>query len=676
MKKLLTLIALIALHSSTVMAQYYYVPHLTTSNTNPGNLNNDNEYPLGGGLPTGWTTVMTGQATTPATPAYSAVKALPFAFAFNGLPVTHYKVSTSGILTFDTATVVTVPSTSNGTLPSALIPNQSICLWGLETGTDLTGFTPAVVSKTFGTAPNRQHWIMYDGCHIPGTASSWSIWSIVLEESTNTIYIVDQRSSPSTTSLTLGVQIDASTATSVSGSPAVSSLSGTNATPTGNVYYEFNQGAQPAFDAAISAINVNDYLVLAQAPYTISARVENFGSMAISSLKLNYSIDGGATVTSTTISTNVPVFGAATVSHTSTWTPPSAATYSLTVWASDLNGNADMNTANDNKTKPVIVVNDITQRTPLFEVFTSSTCGPCAAASPNLNGVLDANPDKFTAIKYQMNWPGTGDIYYNADGETRRGYYGISSIPNMFVDGVSKDEGSYTTAQLNAERAIPAFMNINAYYTMANQKVTVTGSIDPIADFGATTNLRMHIAVVERKTTGNVSSNGETEFHYVEQKMISNGSGTTITSLTSGTPYAITKTYTFPSTNTVEEFTDLLVVVFVQNNATKEVYQSSFATIPSSTPNSDGPGNGIVKLFPNPANDQNVLMYQLKENRQVRVSAYNLLGERVFFTDAGMMMAGAHQQPINLAGQPAGLYTIQLDLGGVVHTTRMVKAER
>jgi hypothetical protein len=106
------------------------------------------------------------------------------------------------------------------------------------------------------------------------------------------------------------------------------------------------------------------------------------------------------------------------------------------------------------------------------------------------------------------------------------------------------------------------------------------------------------------------------------------------------------------------------------------VYQSSFATIPSSTPNSDGPGNGIVKLFPNPAKDQNVLMYQLKENRQVRVSVYTLLGERVFFTDAGMMTAGAHQQPINLAGQPAGLYTIQLDLGGVVHTTRMVKAER
>ena len=44
--------------------------------------------------------LVTGDVNTQATPAWSAVQTLPFAFQFNGQTVNSYKVSTSGVLTF------------------------------------------------------------------------------------------------------------------------------------------------------------------------------------------------------------------------------------------------------------------------------------------------------------------------------------------------------------------------------------------------------------------------------------------------------------------------------------------------------------------------------------------------------------------------------------------------
>ena len=94
----------LALLATPAAAQYYYLPG--SVNGNPGGINTDSEYPVGGGLATSWTTISAAPA---ASPAWSTVQTLPFAFNFNGSPVTQYKVSTSGVLTFD-ANAATAPS--------------------------------------------------------------------------------------------------------------------------------------------------------------------------------------------------------------------------------------------------------------------------------------------------------------------------------------------------------------------------------------------------------------------------------------------------------------------------------------------------------------------------------------------------------------------------------------
>ena len=342
MKKLFAVFTILCLSATMVFAQYYYLPDLDFPG-NPGGLNSDNEVPWVS--TSSWTSIHAGSASTP---AWTSTQSIPFSFSFNGSVVTQYKVSTSGVLTFDVS-AATVPSYTNTSLPSANIPDNSICIWGLAG----TGSNDNIVIKTFGSAPNRQYWVFFSSYTL---GSAYSYWSIVLEESTDRIYIVDQRHSTGTSGgVTIGVQIDASTAISVAGSPSITPISGTSNNHADNVYYEFIYGTQPNFDIELASIDVSPYLLLANAPFTVTGTINNFGSATITDFDVNYSIDNGSTVTAALSSVNIPSLASYTFNHTTTWNATTTGTYNLKVWASNINGNPDQNTANDELTTDIIV---------------------------------------------------------------------------------------------------------------------------------------------------------------------------------------------------------------------------------------------------------------------------------------------------------------------------------
>src|SRR5690606_5764135 len=85
-------------------------------------------------------------------------------------------------------------------------------------------------------------------------------WSIVLEESTNNIYIVDQRTGGFTSVATVsaGVQINSTTATQVSAN--LDAEADTDPTPANNTYYSFIHGVQPAYDMTVKNITTAPYV--------------------------------------------------------------------------------------------------------------------------------------------------------------------------------------------------------------------------------------------------------------------------------------------------------------------------------------------------------------------------------------------------------------------------------
>ena len=590
---------------------------------------------------------------------------MPFAFKFNDQDVTSYKVAANGVVTFDVATTIT-PSAVNGDLPNAGIPNQSVCVWGV--GATATG--DYVVSKTFGTAGKRQHWIQYNSCSEANIGTGWIYASIVLEEGTNNIYIVDQRYNGTAASkISMGVQIDGSTAIKVSGTPAYGMKAVNDPTTADNVFYSFIPGSQPANEAGITALNVAKYLSLNSAPYDISMSIINGGSSAITSLDVEYTIDGGAAVSGKITGLNIASGATGTAVHPTKWSGATVGSHTVAVKIVKVNGADDTKVGNNNATQAVMVFDKAVDRKILNEVFTSSTCGPCTAGNINYNNVI-ANKTKHSTIKYQVYWPGTGDPYCTQEVRDRTTYYGINSVPRMEVDGGwDGNAGSFSTGLYDDFQAKPAFVEITGSVSLTwKNTVTLDVTLNPLLDFSSN-NLKLHAVIVEGITYANNKTNGETKFDEVMKKMMTGSVGQVLTPLKKDTKVTKKIAYTFNggyrlptdgsaaqhinhlSENSVETWNDLAVVVFVQDATTKEVLQSE--TFPIALVGTEAVEQNL-NLYPNPAN--NVFVVEAKEMGNAAVVVTDMQGKVVF---NGNMNAGALS--MNVADWSNGVYMVSVN---------------
>lgn len=674
MKKLFTLVALFLGMVSIGYSQYYLIPYVNAGQ-NPGGLNTDPEYPAGGGQVAGWTKILGGLNTTA---AWSPVQTIPFSFEFNGNPVTQYKVSSSGVLTFTTG-ASTVPGYTAQALPSASIPNQSVMAWGIAgLGSAGTADNDFIHTKVFGTAPNRQLWVHFASYSLPAPASAacWTYWSIVLEESSNKIYVVDQRNNACVHKLTVGIQIDGSTAVTVSGAPNTNAKAGSDPLPVDNTYYEFNPGTQPAFDLSASKVDIKRFVAIAQGPFDIKTQVMNLGTTTITSLTFNYSVNGGATVSSTINGLNIPALGKATITHPTQWAVSAEGTYNIKAWASDLNGsNADENAANDTAKAETQAVDNFTARNILQETFTSSTCPPCTPGNANFQEIIDQR-DKWTSIKYQQNFPSPGnDPYFTQQSLDRRNFYGVNSIPRLEIDGKWDDNSNlYTPAIFDSFADVPSFLDINSSYTVEGNKVEVTATLNPLTSNSSTT-LKAYIVIVEDTTYNNARTNGETIFFSVMKRMIPGATGAAIQPLVSNTPQTVTGSYTFANANDVEDFRNLSVVVFVQDNSTKDVLQSAWATRTNLVLGVDNSKSELIdlKVFPNPSLGNTTFKLVLADNSQVSFEVFDIMGKLIYSENKGSMNKGLNSFSWNADASLAnGLYNIVMKVNGESTTKKIV----
>jgi hypothetical protein len=674
MKKIIFtfLLAGIAMFAS---AQYYYLPYINAG-TNPGGLNNDNEFPVAGGLPAGWATIQG----TSATPVWSPTQTIPFSFSFSGNVVSSYKISTTGVLTF-AQNVGVAPAVTPAALPSALLPDSSICIWGLNG----LGANDNVVSKTFGTAPNRQHWIFFTSYgygNVISDASNFTYWGIVLEETTNNIHIVDCRTGGYTTTklVSAGVQVNSTTAWSVANSPALLSLATTDATAADNTYYTFTYGIQPAFDLSVNAITTPNFLVIGA--NNITGTIKNLGTTTITSFTLNYKINGGAIVSTNITGLNIASLASYNFTSTTPWTSTTSGVYSVECYATNLNGsNADQNLTNDKKTKSISILAEIVTRLPLFEIFTSSTCPPCTPGNLNFHGIVDTiNAAQHVYIKYQQDYPGTGDPYASLESTGRHDFYGITSIPRMEIDGGwNGNANSFTYALYQAERAIPAQYKLTGTSTADTITKTFSAKIHYSPLFMAT-GTKLYCAIQERKTTKNIKTNGETEFIQVMKKMMPDHNGTSLSNIAIGAWDSVSVTYTFngnyrlpingqaanyinlATEYTVEEFGDLRMMAWVQApTGTKQVYQS--INLPYKLLNT-GAGVGemdkainTINIYPNPADKFASVEINTNSTENVTIKLLDNKGDIIEAVNK-TLQTGLFTQTFDLSNLANGVYHI------------------
>ena len=322
-------------------------------------------------------------------------------------------------------------------------------------------------------------------------------------------------------------------------------------------------------DAGITAISTPTYI---GGPTAVTGQVMNFGLTTVSNVEVNWQLDAGTVYSSDFSGLSLGMLDTYNFSCTDLITT-TIGTHNLHVWVNKVNGEIDDDQGNDTLAKQINKVSHVVANKPTFEEFTSSTCAPCASFNSGFVPWCQTHADEITLVKYQMNWPSPGDPYYTAEGGVRRDYYGVGYVPDLYSDGVqiATDMGVVQTA-FEQSLAKPGLVEIASSHTLSGTTINVNTTVLPFADF---TNARIHIIVFEFVTTGNVMSNGETEFHHVMMKMIPDGNGTTA-NLTDREPFTITESVDLASTN-VEEFDDLGVAVLVQDYNGKTIFQSTYS---------------------------------------------------------------------------------------------------
>lgn len=313
--------------------------------------------------------------------------------------------------------------------------------------------------------------------------------------------------------------------------------------------------------------------------YFISAKVKNVGNEVFNSLTCWYSINTDtvevkelelslAQGEELIINYPVPVFFSEEQNFT------------LSFGVNNVNGTLDKNTDNNTVSKQIQINNGF-EFIPMIEVFTSSTCAPCAGAATYLKNLFNNNIGNYSVLKHQMSFPHPGDPYNKPIyTEPRYDYYGGNfGIPRVVVNGESYENyKSLDQNYFNSVKNQTADMGIAISGYSFNDSVSTTVTLFSVNDIPEDNNYVVQAYIFENKTTKNTGNNGQTEFYNVMMRALPSSEGTDLGSMKSFEK----KEFIFNESmrNTfVEEMDDLYVVVFIQNNSTKEIVQSKMAKL-------------------------------------------------------------------------------------------------
>ncbi|MCK9320685.1 MAG: choice-of-anchor J domain-containing protein [Bacteroidales bacterium] len=408
----------------------------------------------------------------------------------------------------------------------------------------------------------------------------------------------------------------------------------------------------PTLDLELTSLAIES--IQTPSPFNIKGTVKNIENIAVTSFDVTYIIDEGTPSATYSLSgLNIAMDATYDFTHNVPATL-TAGSHSIKVIISNVNGVGDTLTNNE-LTKQVVVASQSVAQKTLFEGFSSSTCSPCYSWNNQYNPWAASHENDMNYIKYQMNWPGNGDPYYVADGATRRDYYGVNAVPDMRANG---EVINLSISELNANitpKNTPFKINVTEpKYT--DNVVTIPISIDPYLTISG---LKLHVAICEKLTTGNISTNGEIEFHHVLMGMAPNANGTTI-DFVDGTTYTTTLTKDMTNTN-VEEMNDLIAVIFIQDNANKKIYQSATFEIENSIGLSEVAQNEVsINVYPNPAKDNATIDITLSQNSVATIKVVDLMGRNVIELGTKSMKAGQNTIELNTSNLNNGMYFVKV----------------
>ncbi|MEP2671383.1 MAG: T9SS type A sorting domain-containing protein [Cyclobacteriaceae bacterium] len=284
-------------------------------------------------------------------------------------------------------------------------------------------------------------------------------------------------------------------------------------------------------------------------------------------------------------------------------------------------------------------------------------------------------------INYHVGFPAIDPFNLDnpADPSSRALYYNITQTPLTRLDGY-KNPGqteAFFSTWGNEQYGIRTLQLAQAELIVdvnngADGSLQVDVQVNPKVDLGANTVL--HVAILEKSiafsdlnpTQSEMIATGETDFEFVMKKMLPSALGTRFNQVA---PAGQVKPFGpfnwYPEKATMyKPANDLAVIVFLQNEDTREILQSEIKEGIADPPlvtgiNKDVPLEEIA-IYPNPADDQIEVQLPLPAQNRMRLLLSSQLG--VISTDT-VFEPGQQTKTINTKDLAAGIYFIQIQDG-------------
>jgi hypothetical protein len=320
-------------------------------------------------------------------------------------------------------------------------------------------------------------------------------------------------------------------------------------------------------------------------------------------------------------------------------------------------------------------------RTVLLENFTNtSPSGANIAIVENeneeVNKFLDDSPVvdlEVVKVNYHVAFPGQDPFnQLNPDDPGARAlYYGIASTPQARLDGSNSTTAStlfseWGQAQFDARVLDLANAVIDITVDRTNPE-TDSIHIDFTPSIDVAEPVILHVLVLEREVLTSLNSElepittNETSFDYLLRRMLPNAAGTKYTTLQKDQPYSVAVPWADGTAFAHTTTDNMMVVVFLQNESTREVYQSAVErnlSDPKVVTSVEQPDNLSFEAYPNPADQELVVKLPRAVSTATPVRLYDQLGKAVI---ESVFEKGEQTKQLAIDRFASGIYILKID---------------
>lgn len=312
-------------------------------------------------------------------------------------------------------------------------------------------------------------------------------------------------------------------------------------------------------------------------PFNVVFSATNMGTDTIKSMTAECTINDGEPLLYQIENIEIPTGGCDTISISDPIIFNQEGNYHLKFTVAKINGVADQDLSNNSLEMDITVKKGFIKKT-MLEMFTSSSCNPCVLGNKTLDATIkNYDLNQYSLIKYQMNWPSPGDPYCTSEGLYLKTLYNVTGVPTLFANSIKYTASSFTTDQMEPLVNEISQFSLDIEGEVIGDSAYARATIHALED--ASADIYVRIAVVEKTTYKNVTTNGEKEFHNVFMKFITSWQGENIGTLTSGSDTTISAKVNLSKTK-IEEFNDLKFVAYIFYKQGNTILQSSMIDVP------------------------------------------------------------------------------------------------